>query len=161
MMRGSYCGCPKVKSKVRKRPEFDPHLRCSGPNPPQAACEMALGGSLGRSRSQLRLVYRGCRHSSNNQRIRLRTGKVSKCRNVGRHRTFGRKTAKNRICSPMFTGYWTSTDRPDIPDASATAIFPVPSTAMSHIPFVRGGPGGGGLHFSTPSIFTHGSSHTS
>ena len=53
------------------------------------------------------------------------------------------KTAKNRIYRLWFTGHWTSTARPDIPDVAVTAIFPVISTALPHIPFV-GALGGGG-----------------
>jgi len=48
------------------------------------------------------------------------------------------KTAKNRIYRLWFTGHWTSTARPDIPDVAVTAIFPVIPTALPHIPFGGG-----------------------
>ena len=131
MMRGCYRGCPKVK----KSPIFDSHLRCSAPTPPHAVYEMALGGSLERSRSQLCLVCRVCWHSSNNQCTIA--GKRSK-------RTFALNLEPGKPLKTLwFTGHWTSTARPDIPDVAVTAIFPVISTALPHIPFVGALEGGG------------------
>jgi len=78
--------------KFKKMPILDSHLRCSALNPPHAVYEMALGGSLDRSRSQLYLVCRVCWHSSNNQCTMA--GKRSKVRlalNFG-----ARKTVENR-----------------------------------------------------------------
>ena len=86
-MRGCYRGCPKIK----KSPIFDSHLRCSALTPPHAVYEMALGGSLDRSRSQLCLVCRVCWHSSNNQcTIAGNRSKVRLALN------FGAQTVENR-----------------------------------------------------------------
>ena len=134
MMRGCYRGCPKIK----KSPILDSHLRCSALNPPQRYMRWRWGD---------RWIDRGHRSvwyvgfvgiPPTNSAPWLGRGQKSVWPSIlepGKPL----KTAKNRIYRLWFTGHWTSTARPDIPDVAVTAIFPVIPTALSHIPFGGGG----------------------